>query len=119
LEEEKKRMNRKKLLLAVGVVVVVLAVTIAAFAANRVALLPGSGTLNVAGPTTQMNFDAFCNFTPCNITWIVVLSNSNVGSIDRTSGPQTTFTVGSSPGTAYIFASDGNGHMAQAKVDVQ
>jgi hypothetical protein len=112
-------MNRKKLLLGIGVTVAVLALTVAAFAANRVALLPGSGTLNVSGPTTQMNFDAFCNFTPCNINWIVVLSNPNVGSIDRTSGPQTTFTVGTASGTAYIFASDGNGHMAQAKVDVQ
>jgi hypothetical protein len=112
-------MNRKKLLLGIGVTVAVLALTVAAFAANRVALLPGSGTLNVSGPTTTMNFDAFCNFTPCNITWIVVLSNPNVGSIDRTSGPQTTFTVGTAAGTAYIFASDGNGHMAQAKVDVQ
>jgi len=113
-------MNRKKrVLLAVGVAVVVLSLTIAAFAANRVALLPVNGTLNVAGPTTQMDFDAFCNFTPCNITWTLVLSNANVGSIDRTTGPQTTFTVGSSPGTAFIFASDGNGHMAQAKIDVQ
>jgi hypothetical protein len=49
----------------------------------------------------------------------MVLSNSNVGTIDNTSGPVTTFTGGTSTGTAYIFASDGNGHMAQAKVDVQ
>jgi hypothetical protein len=112
-------MNQKKLLLAVGVTVAVLALTVAAFAANRVALLPVSGTLNVAGPTTQIDFDAFCNFAPCNITWTVVLSNANVGSIDRTTGPQTTFTVGSAAGTAFVFASDGNGHMAQAKIDVQ
>ena len=112
-------MNRKKLLLAVGVAVAVLALTIAAFAANRVALLPASGTLSLAGPNTTLTFDAFCNFTPCNITWVVVLSNPNVGSIDMTTGPQTTFTVGTSSGTAYIFASDGNGHMGQAKIDVQ
>jgi hypothetical protein len=112
-------MNPKKLLVAAGVLVAVLGLTVAAFAANRVALLPASGNLNVGGPTTSIDFDAFCNFSPCNITWTVVLSNSNVGSIDRTSGPQTTFTVGTSPGTAFIFASDGNGHIAQAKIDVQ
>jgi hypothetical protein len=112
-------MKRKRLLLGIGVAATVVALTISAFAASRVALLPAAGNLTINGNTTQMNFDAFCNFSPCNITWILVLSNSNVGSIDRTSGPQTTFTIGSSPGTAYIFASDGNGHMAQAKVDVQ
>jgi hypothetical protein len=112
-------MNRKRLLLGIGVAATVVALAISALAANRVALLPASGSLTITGNTTQMNFDAFCNFSPCNITWILVLSNSNVGSIDRTSGPQTTFTIGTSPGTAYIFASDGNGHMAQAKVDVQ
>jgi hypothetical protein len=113
-------MNRnKRLLVAIGVTATVLSLTLAAFAANRVALLPANGNLNVGGPTTSIDFDAFCNFSPCNITWTVVLSNANVGSIDRTSGPQTTFTVGSSPGTAFVFASDGNGHIAQAKVDVQ
>lgn len=112
-------MNRKKLLLGIGVAVTVVTLAISALAASRVALLPSAGNLTVGGQTTSMNFDAFCNFTPCNINWILVLSNPNVGSIDRSTGPQTTFSIGSSPGTAYIFASDGNGHMAQAKVDVQ
>lgn len=112
-------MNRKKLIIGIGVAATVLALAITAFAASRVALLPAAGTLSLVGPNTSLDFDAFCNFTPCNITWVVVLSNPNVGSIDRTSGPQTTFTVGSSTGTAYIFASDGNGHMGQAKIDVQ
>jgi hypothetical protein len=112
-------MNRKKVLLGLGVTAAVLALSLTAFATLHIALLPATATLNMAGPTTQMTFDAFCNFTPCNITWVVVLSNSNVGSIDNTSGPQTTFTVGTSAGTAYIIASDGNGHIAQAKVDVQ
>jgi hypothetical protein len=112
-------MNRKKLLLGIGVAITVVTLAISALAASRIALLPASGNLTVNGQTTSLNFDAFCNFTPCNITWVLVLSNSNVGTIDRTSGPQTTFTIGTSPGTAYIFASDGNGHMAQAKVDVQ
>ena len=112
-------MNRKKLVLGIGVAVAVLTLTVAAFAASRIALLPASGTLNITGQNTQMDFDAFCNFSPCNISWVVVLSNPNVGSIDRTTGPQTTFTVGTAPGTAYIFASDGNGHIGQAKIDVQ
>jgi hypothetical protein len=112
-------MNRKRLLLGIGVAATVVALAITALAASRVALLPVSGNLSIAGQNTQMNFDAFCNFSPCNINWILVLSNPNVGTIDRSTGPQTTFTVGSAPGTAYIFASDGNGHMAQAKVDVQ
>lgn len=112
-------MNRKRVLLGIGVASAVLALSLSAFATFHVALLPASATLNIAGPTTQKTFDAFCNSTPCNITWVLVLSNSNVGSIDNTSGPQTTFTVGTTPGTAYIIASDGNGHMAQAKVEVQ
>ncbi len=112
-------MNRKRVLLGIGVATAVLALSLTAFATLHIALLPATATLNIAGPTTQKTFDAFCNFTPCNITWILVLSNSNVGSIDNTTGPQTTFTVGTTPGTAYIIASDGNGHIAQAKVDVQ
>ena len=79
-------MNRKKVVLGIGVAAAVLALSLSAFAALHVALLPGSATLNVAGPTTQKTFDAFCNFTPCNITWVLVLSNSDVGSIDNTSG---------------------------------
>jgi len=114
-------MKRNKIVLGIGITAAVLALSVAAFAAIHVALVPNNATLNHDpnnGPTT-MTFDAFCNATPCNISWVVILSNANVGSIDRQSGPQTTFNAGSSPGTAYIFASDGNGHMAQAKVDVQ
>lgn len=114
-----KATNQRKLVLGIGVAVAILALSLTAFATLHVALLPTSATLDIAGPTTSKTFDAFCSFTPCNITWVIVLSNANVGSIDNTSGPQTTFTVGTVPGTAYIFASDGNGHMAQAKVDVQ
>ncbi len=112
-------MNRKKSVLALGVFAAVLALSLTAFAAIHVALVPTTATLNIAGPTISKTFDAFCSGTPCNITWTLVLSNANVGTIDNTSGPSTTFTVGTVPGTAYIFASDGNGHMAQAKVDVQ
>jgi len=114
-------MKRNKIVLGIGVTVAILALSLAAFAAIHVALVPGSATLNhdpTIGPVT-MTFDAFCSSTPCNISWVVILSNANVGSIDNTTGPQTTFSVGTAAGTAYLFASDGNGHMAQAKVDVQ
>ena len=112
-------MKRNKIVLGIGIAVAVLALTVAAFAVNHVALLPSTATLNIAGPTTSMTFDAFCNFSPCNITWILIQCNSDVGTIDNTSGPQTTFTVGGTPGSAHIIASDGHGHTAQATIAVQ
>jgi|BarGraIncu00222A_1022003.scaffolds.fasta_scaffold232096_1 hypothetical protein len=111
-------MNRKKLVLGIGVIAAVLALSMSAFALFRIAVTPANAIVSIAGQNT-VDFDGFCNSTPCNITWTAVLSNANVGSISTTSGPTTTFTAGTSTGTAYIFASDGNGHMAQAKVDVQ
>ena len=112
-------MTQNKIVRYAGIAIAFLALTVGAYAANHVALLPGTATLNVAGPTTTVTFDAFCNMNPCNITWIMVTSNTNVGSISTTSGAQTTFTVGTTPGTAYIIASDGNGHTGQAIVTVQ
>jgi hypothetical protein len=113
-------MKRKKIALGIGVIGAILALSLTAFAELHVAMVPSSGTLNITGNgPTQITLDAFCSDTPCNITWVVVLSNNNVGSINNRSGPQTTFTIGTQPGTAYIFASDGNGHMAQGKIDVQ
>jgi hypothetical protein len=105
--------------IVLGIGIVILALTSGAFAANHVALLPANATLSVSGPNQTVTLDAFCNMTPCNITWIMVLSDSTVGSIDNTSGPQTTFTVGTTPGTAEIIASDGNGHTAHTTVTVQ
>jgi hypothetical protein len=110
-------MNRKRIVLCIGVIAAVLALCMTAFAALHVAVLPSTAVISLATPA-PVTFDGFCSFS-CNLTWVVVLSNSNVGSIDNTSGPQTTFTPGTTTGTAFIFASDGNGHMAQAKVDVQ
>jgi hypothetical protein len=112
-------MKRNKIVLGIGVAFAILALSLMAFAATHVALLPATATLFVNGPATSKTFDAFCSGTPCNITWTVVLSDPNVGSISNPSGPQTTFSVGTVPGTAYIFATDGNGAMAQAKVEVQ
>ena len=111
-------MNRKRIVLGFGVVAAVLALCLSAFAALHVAVNPGNAVVT-AGTGQTVTFDGFCSFTPCNITWILVESNSNVGSIDNTTGPVSTFTAGSVPGTAYLFVSDGNGHMAQAKIDVQ
>ena len=111
-------MNRKKLTLGIGVITAVLALSMSAFALFHIAVMPSSAIISLSGQNT-VDFDAFCSSTPCNITWVVVLSNANVGSINNTSGPTTTFTGGTTIGTAYIFASDGNGHMGQAKVDVQ
>jgi hypothetical protein len=111
-------MNRKRIVLGIGVIAAVLALCMTAFAALHVAVLPSTAVISLSTPSS-VTFDGFCSFSPCNLTWVVVLSNSNVGSIDNTTGPQTTFTPGTTTGTAFIFASDGNGHMAQAKVDVQ
>jgi hypothetical protein len=69
------------------------------------------------GPQVSL-VSALCSNTPCAITWIAMYSNNKVGSISNTSGPQTTFTAGSKPGTAYIFARDTSGHTAQVIVYV-
>jgi hypothetical protein len=110
-------MNRKKFTLGIGVIAAVLALSLTAFAALHVSVLPASAVVSLAAPT-PVTFDGFCSYQ-CNITWILVLSNSNVGTIDNTSGPQTTFTAGTSMGMAHLIASDGNGHMALATISVQ
>jgi hypothetical protein len=112
-------MKRNKIVIGIGITIAVLAMSLGAIAANHVALLPASATLSVSGPNHVVTLDAFCNMTPCNITWIVVLSESNVGSITHTTGPQTNFIVGTTPGTAEIIASDGQGHTAHATITVQ
>lgn len=111
-------MKRNKIVLGIGVTAAVLALSLTAFAALHVSVAPASAVISLAAPA-PVTFDGFCSFTPCNITWILVLSNANVGSIDNTSGPQTTFTAGSSMGMAHLIASDGNGHMALATISVQ
>jgi hypothetical protein len=114
-------MKRNKIVLGVGVIAAVLALSMSGFAqALHVAVEPSTATVIVGqGPQSAVNLDAFCSFTPCNITWTVILSDSNVGSINNTTGPTSTFVAGTTPGKAHIIVSDGNGHMAEATVTVQ
>ena len=100
-------------------VVLSLALVATAFAGDRkIALLPTEATVHIGGPDVRVDFEAFCNQTPCNIQWYIVLSNSEVGKITNTSGPTTTFLSGSVPGTAIVFVSDGMGNLANAKITV-
>jgi hypothetical protein len=110
-------MNRKRTALGIGVIAAVLALSLTAFAALHVSVLPATAVVSLATPAS-VTFDGFCNYT-CNVTWVLVLSNANVGSIDNTSGPQTTFTPGTSTGMAHLIASDGQGQMALATISVQ
>ena len=104
---------------ALILVVFSLALVTAAFSADRkIALLPAEATVHIGGPDVRVELNAFCNQTPCNIQWYIVLSNSEVGSITNTSGPTTTFASGSILGTAIVFASDGMGNLASAKITV-
>ena len=99
--------------------VCVLLLTSTAFSTGRkVAVFPATATVNINGPTSNIELEAFCNQTPCNIQWILVLSGSTVGSISNTTGPTTTFTAGTGTGTAIVIASDGLGNMAHSTVTV-
>lgn len=111
-------MLRKKLVLALGLLLLVLT-PLALMAGTKLAMLPGSGTVYINGPVSSITLDAFCNATPCNLSWMVVLSSDGVGSINNTTGALTTFTAGSVPGTAIVIVHDDQGHMAFATVNVQ
>jgi len=112
-------MNRKKLTLSIGVIAAVLALSLTAFAALHVAVMPANAIVS-HGTTQSVTLDAFCSFTPCDIQWTAILSDNNVGSIDNTSGPKTTFTAGTTPGSAVIFATEVNsGVKSQSTVTVQ
>lgn len=112
-------MNRKRIVLGIGVAAAVLALSLTAFAAFRIAVMPSNAVIILAAPA-PVTFDGFCSDTPCNIKWTLVLSASNLGSIDNATGPKTTFTpTGTATGSAFLFASDGNGHIAQATINVQ
>ena len=114
-------MKRNKIKLGIAVVAAVLALSLTGLAADQVFVTPDSQTISLSGnvPAPQVTLSAFCNSTPCDIRWTVILSNSQVGSIDTRSGPVVNFTMGAEPGTAYIAASDGHGHSAVAKITVQ
>ena len=98
----------------------ILALTLGSFAADRkVAVMPHQAMVNVTGPTTSVDLEAFCNQSPCNITWYLVLSRSDVGSISTTTGGVTTFTAGAGAGTAFVHAMDGFGNTATVTITVQ
>ncbi|GEM_PF-3685984 len=109
------RQRRVPLMIAFTVLLLLVA---AAFATGRVALFPASATVNINGPTSSVELEAFCNQTPCNIQWTLVQSGANVGSLSNQTGPTTTFTAGTSTGTALVIATDGNGNMAHSSVTV-
>jgi hypothetical protein len=110
-------MNRKRIVLGIGVIAAVLALCLTAFATLHIAVSPGSAVTSVASGT-PVTFDGFCNYT-CTINWSLIESNSSVGSISPTTGPQTTFTPGSLTGEVILVADDGNGNRATAKIVVQ
>lgn len=110
-------MLSKKLILALGLLLLI-AIPMSLSAGTMLALFPSNGTVYNAGPVSTIKFNAFCNATPCNLSWMVVLSSGGVGSIDNTSGPNTTFTAGGTTGTAIVIVHDDQGHMAFATVNV-
>ncbi len=96
----------------------VLALCVLGFAADRYVVV-------VANPTTvsmtmhqTSTLSALCSQSPCNIHWAAILSNSDVGTISNTSGPQTVFTPGSKAGSAWIFATDGLGYVGGKEITV-
>jgi hypothetical protein len=110
-------MKNKKVILAVSLLMLTLA-PMSLSAGTKLALLPTSGTVYVDGPVFSLNLDAFCNATPCNLSWQVVLSNDGVGSINNQTGPVTTFTAGGVAGTAIVIVRDDQGHMAFCHITV-
>jgi hypothetical protein len=111
-------MKSKKTILALGLLLLCLT-PLSLMAGSKLALMPSSGTVyTTGGPVTSLKFDAFCNATPCNLTWIAILSTDGVGTIDNATGPTTTFTSGGIPGTALVIVRDDQGHMGFATVNV-
>jgi hypothetical protein len=118
-------MNTRKFALAIAFSALVL--TSSAFAGTKIALMPLAPTVSITGnqhPST-MELEAFCNGTPCNITWQQVQSNSNVGTLDKcttcadtTTGPISHFTAGTATGAVIVTVDDGQGHMHTTVVNV-
>jgi hypothetical protein len=113
----RKTMKGYKLTLAIAVALLAMAST--SFANGKLALTPQQATMLLNGPPIQkLELDAFCSQSPCNLKWYVLLSNSNVGSIDNNSGPVTHFIAGTEPGQAIIVVQDGQGNMQFAVITV-
>src|SRR5690242_12862853 len=116
---QRRRCFMKSRWVTLAATVCVLLLTSTAFSTGRkVALFPASATVNINGPTSSVELEAFCNQTPCNIQWTLVQSGANVGSLSNQTGPTTTFTAGTSSGTALVIATDGNGNMAHSSITV-
>lgn len=118
-------MKDMKIVLAIAIATLLL--TSGAFAGTKVALMPLGASVSISGTghPTSMQLEAFCNGSPCNITWQQVVSNSNVGTLDRCStcvdtstGPISHFTAGTLPGWVVIVIDDGQGHVATTTVTV-
>lgn len=88
----------KKLAIAILVLALVGIAT-----ANELTVTPTAASI---APGSQITLSAYCNQTPCQIEWTQLWSNSIVGTINNTAGPQTTFQAGSVPGTAIVKATN-------------
>ena len=109
------KVNKLSLVIALAL----LAFTSTAFASGKLALTPQQATLPAAGPDSSVTLDAFCSQAPCNLKWFVIASNSKVGHIDLTSGPQTHFIADGAQGTAIVVVQDEAGNLEFSKITVQ
>jgi hypothetical protein len=96
----------------------VLALSAVSLAGGKLAIQPGQGILPSTSPGNVMTLNGLCSETVCQLKWYVLLSSSEVGSIDIRSGPYTHFTAGPLPGTAIVIVQDEVGHMQFAKITV-
>ncbi len=100
------------------IVITALALCLLSVAADRyVAVMANTTTISIAAHQTA-TLSALCSQTPCNIHWVAILSNSAVGSLSATTGPQTVFSPGTKAGTAWIFASDGLGYVGGKEITI-
>lgn len=109
-------MKLHRVILAMALAVFALAS--ASFAAEQLAVSPHQATLSLNGSPKNVELEAFCSQTPCNLKWYVLLSNNQVGNIDLTNGPVTHFIAGSLPGSAVVIVQDGQGNMQFSVITV-
>jgi hypothetical protein len=103
---------------AIALAAITLAVSSMAFAADKVAVSPDKVTLNLGQQPGKVQLNGLCSQT-CSLSWTIIKSDDNVGDISPKNGPVTNFYMGSKPGTAWVFVSDGQGHLALATIIVQ
>jgi hypothetical protein len=103
---------------AVLTALVLLAATVATSLTFNVVVLPAKSIIHLSHPR-EVTLSGFCNSSPCNFQWFVVLSNSGVGGLVGNAGPQVVFVPGTVEGRAYVFAKEiFSGTTVQAIVDV-